>query len=166
MRAQLSLLLALTLSSGASASAGTSTPHPVQLDNQKTVGQAVTGTCGSATVKVSDTAEDNPMDLSGFSGSYSAISINSGKSTLTISPQTDSGSGIFLQDRNKLHCVSTPAGPKLVLFMICYARSCAPIDYRVIDPRTAKVVSKQDSMEECDKACAEKILGTAIPDGI
>lgn len=160
MRTRLSLLLALSLS-GVSAHAAT--PGAIKLENQKTNGQAISGTCGSATVKVSDTAEDGPMDSSGISGSHGEISIQSGKSTLTISPQTDSGTGIFLQDRNKLHCVSSPTGLKLVLVMTCYARSCAPVDYRVIDPKTAKVISQQDHMDECDEVCAKKALGAELP---
>lgn len=165
MNTRLSLLLALSLSA---VSANADTLGAIQLDNQKTSGQSVSGTCGPATVKVSDTTEDRPMDPSGFSGSYGAISIGSGKSALTISPQTDSGSGsgIFLQDRNKLHCLSSPTGPKLVLVMICHARSCAPIDYRVIDPKTTKVISKQDNMDECDAICATKALGAPLPAGL
>ena len=106
------------------------------------------------------------MDSTGFSALYTAIAIQSGKSVLKISPDPESGPKIFLQDRNKLHCVSTPSGPKLVLAMICYARSCAPIDYRVIDPNTLKVINKVDNMEECDAACAEKALGAKLPSSL
>lgn len=160
MRPPLSLLLSLSLLA-VSAHAGTS--DAIKLDNQKTTGQAISGTCGSATVRIMDAEKDSPADSTGFSGLYSAITIQSGKSSLKISPDPDSGSTIFLQDRNKLHCVSTPTGPKLVLVMYCYARSCAPVDYRVIDANTAKVIHKLNDMNECDAACAQKALGTTLP---
>lgn len=165
MRTQLSLLLALSLSTFA-AHAGTA--EVIKLDNQKTTGNLVSGTCGTATVKVTDASKDpdSPMDATGFSARYTAISVQSGKASLKISPDPESGSVVFLQDRNKLHCVSTPTGPKLLLSMICYARSCATLDYRVIDPATAKVISKQDNMEECDAVCARKALGVPVPAGL
>ena len=159
MRTQLSLLLALSLSGVATA---TGADHAVKLENQKAAGGGVSGTCGAATIRISDIDKD-PIDSRGFTGSYAAITIQSGKSSLIISPDPDSGSTIFLQDRNKLHCVSTPAGPKLVLAMYCDARSCAPVDYRVIDPSTAKVINKLDNMDECDASCAEKALGSRLP---
>lgn len=159
MRTPLSLLLALSLSGVATAA---SADQAVKLENQKAAGGGVSGTCGEATIRISDIDKD-PIDSRGFTGSYAAITIQSGKSSLTISPDPDSGSTIFLQDRNKLHCVSTPAGSKLVLAMYCDGRSCAPVDYRVIDPKTAKVINKLDSMEECEATCAQKALGASLP---
>ncbi len=165
MRNQLSLVLALSLSTVA-AYAGTA--DAIKLDNQKTSGNLISGTCGTATVKVTDANKDpdSPMDATGFSARYTAISVQSGEASLKISPDPESGSVVFLQDRNKLHCASTPTGPKLILAMYCYARSCAPLDYRVIDTATAKVISKQDDMEECDAVCAESALGIRIPDAL
>lgn len=159
MRTPLSLLLAFSLS-GVAAAAGAD--QAVKLENQKVAGGGLSGTCGAATIWISDIHKD-PIDSRGFSGSYAAITIQSGKSSLTISPDPNSGSTIFLQDRNKLHCVSTPAGPKLVLAMYCDGRSCAPVDYRVIEPRTAKVLNKLDNMDECDAGCAEQALGSRLP---
>lgn len=159
MRTPLSLLVALSLSGGAAAAG---TDQVVKLENQKAAGGGVSGTCGAATIRISDIDKD-PIDSRGFSGSYAAIAIQSGESSLTISPDPHSGSIIFLQDRNKLHCVATPAGPKLVLAMYCDARACAPVDYRVIDPKTAKVIHKLDNMDECDASCAEKALGSPLP---
>ena len=132
-------LITALLVLSASASAGGSQPQPIKLENQKATGQSVTGTCGPAVVKVTGLEAGDAMASSGFSGLTATISIQSGNSTLKISPDPDSGSNIFLQDRNKLHCVITPSGPKLILAMYCYGRSCAPVDYRVIDPKTAKV---------------------------
>ena len=160
MHPRLSMLLSLSL---LATSANAGTLDAIKLDNQKTTGQAITGTCGPATVRILDAEKDRPADSTGFSGLYSTINIQSGKSSLKISPDTDSGSGIFLQDRNKLHCVSTPTGPKLILAMYCYGRSCAPVDYRVIDPSTAKVINKLDNMDECDAQCARQTLGIAVP---
>ena len=137
MRTPLSLVFSLSLLA-VSANAGTS--DAIKLDNQKTTGQAISGTCGSATVRILGAQKQDPINETGFHGSNAAIEIQSGKSSLKISPDTDSGSGIFLQDRNKLHCVSTPGGAKLLLAMYCYGTSCAPVDYRVIHPSTAKVI--------------------------
>ncbi len=162
MRTRLGLLFALSLSGVAAA---TGAYQVVKLDNQKAAGGGVSGTCGPATIRISDIDKD-PIDSRGFSGSYAAITIQSGKASLTISPDPDSGSTIFLQDRNKLHCVSTPGGPKLVLAMYCDGRSCAPVDYRVIDPSTAKVINKLDNMDECDAPCAQKALGASLPPGL
>lgn len=159
MRTQLSLLLALALSGGAAAAGA---DQAVKLADQKAGGGAVSGTCGPATIRISGIDKD-PADSRGFSGSYAAISITSGKSSLIISPDPDSGSTIFLQDRNKLHCVSAPAGPRLVLVMYCDGRSCAPVDYRVIDSKTVKMINKLDNMDECDAACAQKALGVKLP---
>lgn len=162
MRTPLILLVALSLSGFAAAAGADQT---VKLENQKAAGGGVSGTCGAATIRISDIDKD-PIDSRGFSGSYAAIAIQSGKSSLTISPDPNSGSAIFLQDRNKLHCVATPTGPKLLLAMICDARSCAPVDYRVIDPKTAKVINRLDNMDECDVACAQQALGAPLPTGL
>lgn len=162
MRRPLSVLLTLSLFA-VSAHAGT---DAIKLDNQKTIGQSIYGTCGSATVSITGAEKDSPADSTGFSGLYSAITIQSGKSSLKISPDPDSGSTIFLQDRNKLYCVSTPKGRKLILALICYGRSCAPVDYRVIDPGTATVINKLDNMDECDAACAQKALGAPLPQSL
>lgn len=161
MRTQLGLLLALCLSGVAAAA---SADQAVKLDNQKAGGGGVSGTCGAATIWISH-IDNDPIDSRGFSGSYAAITIQSGNSSLTISPDPNTGSTIFLQDRNKLHCVSTPVGPKLVLAMYCDGRSCAPVDYRVIDTETAKVMNKLDNMDECDEACGKKALGVPLPEG-
>jgi hypothetical protein len=156
-------LITALLVLSASASAGGSKPQPIKLENQKATGQSVTGTCGPAVVKVTGLEAGDAMASSGFSGLTATISIQSGNSTLMISPDPDSGSNIFLQDRNKLQCVITPSGPKLILAMYCYGRSCAPVDYRVIDAKTAMVISKQDKMDECDAVCARKALGAPVP---
>ena len=50
-----------------------------------------------------------------------------------------------------------------MLASICFARYCPPVDYRVIDPSTAKVVGMPKGLEECDRACAEKALGQRLP---
>ena len=152
----------LTLAIG---SAYAATPEAIKLDNQKTVASVVTGTCGPATVRITDTEKD-PINEMGFHGSYSAIKIQSGKSNLTISPDPHSDTPFFLQDRNRLHCVSTPTGPKLVVVMFCYGSSCSSVDYRVIDPNTAKVINKLSDIDECDAACAQKALGVSLPSSL
>jgi hypothetical protein len=159
MRARLALLAALFLSV-VCAYAGT--PDPVKLDKQKKVGKTISGTCGLATVQISDPEMEDPINSAGVSAN-TAITIKSGKSALKISPDPSNASNIFLQDRNKVHCVSTPAGPKLLLALVCDGRSCAPIDYRVIEPSTAKVINKLVNMDECDEVCAEKALGLPLP---
>ena len=163
MRRSLLPLSLLILTAPVYASAGSG--QAIALENQKATAQSVSGSCGPAAIQIrdSESGKDSPWTSTGFSGSYTAISIQSGKSVLKISPGPENVSGIFLQDRNKLHCVNTPSGPKLILAMFCYARACAPVDYRVIDPKTAKVINKLDNMEECDALCAQKALGVQLP---
>lgn len=163
MRNAISLLVAFALSGAAAAG---SSDQAVKLEQQKSNAGTVSGMCGPASVGISNINQDAPVDATGFSGLHTVITIGSGKSRLTIGPVPEAGSTIFLQDRNKLHCMGTPNGPKLVLAMICYGRSCAPVDYRVIDPKTAKVINRLDNMDECDTACAEKALGVALPSSL
>lgn len=148
-------ILALALTTGFAANA--SPPTGVALEQQKSQGSSISGSCGPAQLKVNGVQPDTLI------GPEGAIRITSGKSSLTIGPGAKGNSGIYLQDRNKLHCLSTPTGPKLVLALYCDGRSCAPVDYRVIDPSTAKVIGRLSSMDECDAKCATKALGTEIP---
>jgi hypothetical protein len=85
-----------------------------------------------------------------------------GATTLNIGPEAHGDSGIFLQDRNELHCLSAGKGPMLLLVMHCDGRSCPTVDYRVIDPKAAKVISVQSAMDECDVDCAKKTLGMQV----
>lgn len=155
-----SLFLALSLIPVLAYATDTSSTHGVELEQQKVSGQSITGRCGASTVKVSGLDGD---PTSSPISPNAAITIAAGKSVLTISPESNTHSGIFLQDRNQLHCLSTPQGSKLVLAMECDGRSCARVDYRVIDPKTTKVVSGQDASEECDSECAQKALGVPLP---
>ena len=162
---RLPLFLALSLTSALAYATDTSASRGVELEQMKTSGSSITGTCGPATVKVSG-IEVDPTTLGSFIGPQGAISLVSGKAYLKIGPGPEGSAKVFLQDRNKLHCLSTPKGPRLILAMVCFARSCAPLDYRVIDPATAKVVSKHDGMDECDMVCASKALGVAVPSAL
>ncbi|TQM03685.1 hypothetical protein FB548_3645 [Pseudoxanthomonas sp. 3HH-4] len=96
-------------------------------------------------------------------GPVGAIALHSGSRTLTVGPGPEENAGIFLQDRNTLDCVETSSGPKLVLTLYCDRRACAPVDYRVIDPSNAQIISRQDTFDECDAMCAESALGTSVP---
>lgn len=154
------LLIALSL---ALAPAYAATPNAIKLGNQNTVGATVSGTCGPASVRVIDAEKQDPINEAGFNGFNTVIEIQSGAASLTIDEKPHSGTPIYLQDRNKLHCVSTPTGPKLLVVMHCFGSRCASVDYRVIDPKTAKVISKQDDMDECNVACAQKALGAPVP---
>ena len=162
---RLPLFIALSLTSLLAYASDTSAGRGVELEHLKVSGSSITGTCGSATIRISG-IEVDPASQASFVGPQGAISLVSGKTSLTIGPGPEGNAKIFLQDRNKLHCLSTPKGPRLILAMYCFARACALLDYRVIDPATAKVVSKQDGMEECDQACARKALGTAMPSSL
>ena len=159
---RLPLFLALSLTSLLSYATDTSASRGVELEQMKASGSSITGACGAATVKVSG-VEVDPTTLGSFIGPEGVISLASGRTSLTIGPGPEGNAKVFLQDRNKLHCLTTPKGPRLILSMYCFARSCAPVDYRVIDPATAKVVSNQDGMDECDQACAGKALGLVVP---
>lgn len=57
-------------------------------------------------------------------------------------------------------------GLRLVLVRYRFARYCAPVDDRVIDPATAKVISRQSADDECDARCAEKALGTNLSEDL
>lgn len=133
----------------------------VQLDGLSVAGSTAAGTCGKATVRVQGTDPSNPYGVDGLIPANGIINIRGEKATLTIGGEA--ASGIYLQDQNKLHCLTSPRGPRLVLASYCFGRDCAEVDYRVIDPATARVISRQTSMEECDEACAEKALGMKLP---
>jgi hypothetical protein len=136
----------------------------ISLDALKTSAHTATGTCGSAKIEIQGADADNPHETRQLISSQASITIRNGKSSLAIGGV--SPSGIFLQDQNKLHCLPTPKGPRLVLASYCFARFCAPVDYRVIDPATVKIVSRQNADDECDARCAEKTLGTKLPEDL
>jgi hypothetical protein len=133
----------------------------IQLDGLSVAGSTATGTCGKAAVRVQGIDPDNPHGVDGLISANGVITIKGEKSTLTIGGE--SATDIYLQDQNKLHCLASPNGPRLVLASYCFGRDCAEVDYRVIDPAAARVISSQNSVEECDKACAERALGTTLP---
>lgn len=136
-------------------------PQGVILELATFVGGTASGSCGPAKITITGVETETAYRTKRLIGSAGSITIRAGNAVLLIG---GSGSaGIFLQDENRLHCVSTPRGQRLVLVSDCFGRGCAPIDYRVINPATAKVISQQNAAEECDRACAEKALGTALP---
>ena len=134
----------------------------VRLDALKVSGHTATGICGPAKVEIQAVDADNPHQTRQLISSQGSIAIRNGIASLTIGG-TD-GSVIFLQDQSKLHCIPTPKGPRLVLASYCFARHCAPVDYRVMDPATVKVISRQNADDECDARCAEKALGVQLPE--
>jgi hypothetical protein len=136
----------------------------VRLDGLAVAGSRATGTCGNAAVRVQGIDPDNPYRVDGLISANGVITIKGEKTTLTIGGEPTSG--IYLQDQNKLHCLASPKGPRLVLASYCFGRDCAEVDYRVIDPAAARVISSQNSAEECDEACAEKALGMKLPTGL
>lgn len=133
----------------------------IQLDGLSVAGSTATGSCGKAAVRVQGIDPDNPYGVKGLIPANGIITIKGEKATLTIGGE--SASGIYLQNQNKLHCLASPKGPRLVLASYCFGRSCAEVDYRVIEPATARVISSQNSAEECDDACAEQALGMKLP---
>lgn len=132
----------------------------IQLDGLSVGGSTATGTCGKATVRVQGIDTGNPYGVDGLIPANGIITIRGEKTTLTIGGEATSG--IYLQDQNKLHCLASPKGPRLVLASYCFGRDCAEVDYRIIDPATARVISRQTSMEECGETCAEKALGMKL----
>lgn len=136
----------------------------IRLDALKVSGHTATGSCGPAKIEIQGVDADNPHETRGLIFSQGVITIRTGKSSLTIGGEITSE--IFLQDQNKLHCLPTPKGPRLVLASYCFARHCAPVDYRVMDPATVKVISRQNADDECDARCAEKALGTKLPEDL
>ena len=134
----------------------------IRLDALKVTGHTATGTCGPARIEIQGLDADNPHETRGLVSSQGMITVRNGKASLTIGGEVSSD--IFLQEQNKLHCLPTQTGPRLVLAGYCFARFCAPVDYRVIDPTTVKVISRQNADNECDARCAEKALGAKFPE--
>lgn len=63
-----------------------------------------------------------------------------------------------------LACVMTPTGKKLLVRAGCNASSCAPEHYLVIDPASARVLTRPiQDINPCDVRCAEKSLGAKMP---
>lgn len=136
----------------------------IRLDQMQVSGSAATGRCGSAEVKLQGIEPDPHAPGQTRISSQGNISVRSGRASLNIG--SDDQATIYLQDHNKLHCVDTANGRRLVLATLCFARYCTPVDYRVIDPSTAKVVGMPKGSEECDRTCAEKALGQRLPEDL
>lgn len=148
------LLLAPAL---ASAQSGPS----IVLDSINTDGADVTGTCGAAQVAIDGIRAGEEQHIDGFEGS---ITITAGGKTLRA--DKDSGGTIPMENFAQVHCVATPNGARLVVAAHCASSYCLPINYTVIDPATAEIVSVGDGEWGCDGACAEKALGTQLPAAI
>lgn len=135
-------------------SVGVSAAEPIHLEEMKVSGSKAVGKCGVARVSVSGLEQE----FIGFDG---RVEIVSNAKNLIFT-----GDGTFFQDWNTLACVKTPSGPMLVLRASCGGTSCIPDDYRVIDPKSVKVLSKTDPDKGCPVACAEKALGVRLPEGM
>lgn len=133
----------------------------IRLDQMQTSGSVATGRCGSAEVKVQGIEPDPQAPGQTRISSQAKITVISGRASLNIGSEDQAT--IYLQDHNKLHCVDTAKGRHLVLATVCFARDCSPVDFRVIDPSTLKVVGLPKGLEECDRACAEKAIGQKLP---
>jgi len=123
----------------------------VQLEGRKLVGQTATGTCGSASIKVS-----------GIKGEWISPSGSVEVKGKTGSLRIGSEPHMFMEDRNVVACVASKAGPKILLLAYCDARQCPPSNYYVISPTTARIETTTE-YGECPLACAERTLGTRLP---
>lgn len=130
--------------------------EPVVLQNLKSQGTNATGTCGEAKVSVSGVGSD----FIEFAG---RVDIVSGVNKLSLSGED---AAMFFQDFNRVACLTTPKGPMLVAKASCSGSSCIPDDFRVVDTKTAKIVSKGTEEDGCDTACAEKALGMRLPESL
>jgi|GEM_PF-1115889 len=126
----------------------------VQLDGRKLAGQTATGTCGTASIKVSG------IDGEWISPSGS-VEIKGKTGSLLVGSEPHA----FMEDRNVLACVESKSGPKLLFLAFCDGRQCPPSNYYVIDPATAKIGTTTD-YGECPLACAEKALGVRLPENL
>lgn len=129
--------------------------EPVKLQGLKLSGSSASGTCGVAKVSV----EGVGADYIEFAG---RIEVASGQSRLVLSGED----GSFFQDWNYLECVETAKGPMLVAKASCGGRACNPDDFRVIEPKTAAVVSRGTPDDGCSYQCAEKALGGRLPESL
>lgn len=127
----------------------------VKLDGLIIQGTTATGQCGAAKISVVGVGPD-AIEFSG------RINITSGANKVSLSSEPEP----FFQDANQVACLDTPKGPMLVAKATCFATSCIPDDFRVIDPKTAKVVSKGTPDDGCNTACAEKALGVRLPESL
>lgn len=164
MRAVILLLLCVASAVGAAPPEAPQNRTGIRLDALKVSGHSATGTCGPARIEIQGLDADNPHETRGLVSSQGSITVHNGKASLTIGGEVSSD--LFLQEQNKLHCLPTPTGPRLVLAGYCFARFCAPVDYRVIDPTNMRVISRQNPDNECDAKCAEKALGAKLPKAI
>lgn len=131
----------------------------VVLDGASFEGATASGTCGAAKVAIAGIRPGQEQHIDGFEGS---ITISSAGKTL----RADKDGGIPLENSAQVHCVTTPNGALLVVAAHCASSYCLPINYTVIDPASAKIVSVGDGEWGCDGACAEKVLGTQLPAAI
>lgn len=134
------------------ASLGAAATEPVKLEAMKLSGTVATGSCGAAKVSVSGVG----AEFVEFSG---RVDISSGAHKISLSGEHEP---FFLQNRNQVACVESSKGVKLVVVAYCDGRSCNPSEYLVIEPATAKVVSKPDE-DGCSLKCAEAAIGGPLP---
>lgn len=136
-------------------------PTGIELENASFTEHSAAGTCGPAKVEISGVDVENHHETRRLIRDYGAsIQIASGVKSLVIGDGGDAS--IVLQNQNKLHCVATPTGSRLILAAHCFSNYCLPVSYTVIDPASLHVLSKGVD-GECDAACAEKALGTSLP---
>ena len=136
-------------------------PSGIVLDDLQVSSSSAQGKCGASAVSISDVSVQNPSGERNLISLNSEITLRQGGRSLVVAgeaPQT----GFYLQDMNRLHCLVTPKGPRVLVGAYCLARMCVPADYIVIDPATLKVLSKPVG-DACEEDCAEKALGMPLP---
>jgi hypothetical protein len=136
-------------------------PSGIVLDDLKVSKGAATGMCGPAHVAISDVSPQNPSGERNLVGINAQITMSLNGRSIQVAgenPSTD----YYLQDQNRLHCLATPKGPRVLVGGYCLARLCVPADYIVVDPNTLKVLSKPVE-GACEEDCAKKALGIPLP---
>jgi hypothetical protein len=71
----------------------------------------------------------------------------------------------IFSDFNGIACVTSPSGPRLVIWSECGGSSCGHgFSFHIIDPENGRILAPREKDEAgCDKECATEVLGQKLP---
>lgn len=140
------------------------TPFPLsagngaQLSDLKVDKEKAYGTCGPAKITVEGLTQSDASGHSNVIAPEGSISVRTASKVLRLGQSEP----FFLQDRTMLACMDTPKGKRLVVATFCDGRSCEPVEYAIVDPSNADLLSPRNGIS-CTSECAVKLIGDRLP---
>lgn len=148
----------ITVSSTAHAQAVAIAPLTGQRAINSDFVQNMTGSCGSAVVRV--------LGVSSVNSDMFGIDLDSGQ--VIVRNRAASPDEIivkdFLSDHNGVACVGPTGFESLLLWSVCGGTACGDdFSFMVINPRRMVVVAGGDRDEPCDARCAASVTSSVVP---